>query len=89
MRVTGYKGACTTVLSKKVSIFLMNVYRHTLRLFPVKSYFKSTHFIYTNNRLGGLPFSTCAPRGVGGVKPPIHFHCVFHAKRGWVGPDSM
>ena len=26
---------------------------------------------------------------VGGVKPPIHFHCVLHAKRGWVGPDSM
>ena len=20
--------------------------------------------------------------GVGGVKPPIHFHCVLHAKRG-------
>ena len=29
-----------------------------------------------------------APIG-GGVKPPIHFHCVLHAKRGWVGPDSM
>ena len=26
--------------------------------------------------------------GGGGVKPPIHFHCVLHA-RGWVGPDSM
>ena len=26
---------------------------------------------------------------VGGVKPPKHFHCVLHAKRGWVGPDSM
>ena len=26
---------------------------------------------------------------VGGVKPPIYFHCVLHAKRGWVGPDSM
>ena len=25
----------------------------------------------------------------GGVKPPIHFHCVLHAKRGWVGPVSM
>ena len=23
------------------------------------------------------------------VKPPTHFHCVLHAKRGWVGPDSM
>ena len=23
---------------------------------------------------------------VGGVMPPIHFHCVLHAKRGWVGP---
>ena len=23
---------------------------------------------------------------VGGVKPPIHFHYVLHAKRGWVGP---
>ena len=37
----------------------------------------------------GLPFSTYAPRGVGGVKPPIHFHCVLHAKRGKVGADSM
>ena len=27
--------------------------------------------------------------GVGGVKPPIHFHCVLHAKRGRGGPDSM
>ena len=27
--------------------------------------------------------------GVGGVKPPIHFHCILHAKWGWVGPDSM
>ena len=27
--------------------------------------------------------------GVGGVQPPIHFHCVLHAKRGLVGPDSM
>ena len=27
--------------------------------------------------------------GVGGVKPPLHFHCVLHAKRGWVGPNSM
>ena len=23
--------------------------------------------------------------GVGGLKPPIHFHCVLHAKSGWVG----
>ena len=30
----------------------------------------------------GLQFSTYAPRGVGGFKPPIHFHCVLHAKRG-------
>ena len=31
----------------------------------------------------GLPFSTYAPRGGGeGFKPPIHFHCVLHAKRG-------
>ena len=39
----------------------------------------------------GLPFSTYAPKGGGGggVKPPIHFHYVLHAKRGWVGPDSM
>ena len=37
----------------------------------------------------GLPFSTYTPRKGGGVKPPIHFHCVLHAKRGWVGPDSM
>ena len=27
--------------------------------------------------------------GGGGVKPPIHFHCVLHAEMGWVGLDSM
>ena len=36
-----------------------------------------------------LSCSTYAPRGVGEVKPPIHFHCILHAKRGWVGPDSL
>ena len=30
----------------------------------------------------GLPLITYAPRGRGGVKPPIHFYCVLHAKRG-------
>ena len=45
------------------------------------------HFFFFFFR--GLPFSTYAPRRVGGVNPPIHFHCVLHAKRGWVGPDSM
>ena len=24
-------------------------------------------------------------RGQAEVKPPIHFHCVLHTKRGWVG----
>ena len=38
---------------------------------------------------GGLPLITYAPRGRGGVKAPIHFHCVLHAKRGGGGPDSM
>ena len=28
-------------------------------------------------------------RGGGGVKSPIHFHCVLHAKRGRGGPESM
>ena len=42
----------------------------------------------------GLPFNTYAPKcvcvgGGGGVKPPIHFHCVLHAESGWVGPGSM
>ena len=32
--------------------------------------------------LRGLPLITYAPRGVGGVKPPIHFHCVFTCKKG-------
>ena len=27
--------------------------------------------------------------GVCGVKPPVHFHRVLHAKQGLVGPDSM
>ena len=26
---------------------------------------------------------------LGGAKPPIHFHCVLHAKSGWVGLDSL
>ena len=43
-----------------------------------------------NVLIRGLPFSTYALGGWGGgVKPPIHLHCVLHAKRGWVGPDSM
>ena len=30
-----------------------------------------------------LPLITNAPRGEeGGSKPPIHFHCLLHAKRG-------
>ena len=38
----------------------------------------------------GLPLITYAPRGGGGgVKSPIHFHCVLHAKRGGGGLDSM
>ena len=37
----------------------------------------------------GLPSITYAPRGRGGVKSPIHFYCVFHAKRGGGGPESM
>ena len=28
-------------------------------------------------------------KGGGGVKPPRYFHCVLHAKRGWVVPDGM
>ena len=38
---------------------------------------------------GGLPLITYAPRGRGGVKPPIQFYCVLHAKRGGGGPNSM
>ena len=30
----------------------------------------------------GLPLITYAPRGRGGVKSRIHFHCVLHAERG-------
>ena len=40
--------------------------------------------------VGGLPLITYAARGRGrGVKSPIHFHCVLHAKRGGGDPDSM
>ena len=42
--------------------------------------------------LRGLPLITYAPRGRGGgVKPPIHFYCVLHAKVGGGGgvPNSM
>ena len=60
----------------------------------------NTHRIFNNSRsvyaiifswnyTWGLPFSTYAPSGVGEVKPSIHFHCVLHAKKGWVGPDRM
>ena len=39
----------------------------------------------------GLPFSMYAPRGGAEIKPPIHFYCVLHAKKGGGGggPDSM
>ena len=39
--------------------------------------------------VGDLPLITYAPRGRGGVKSPIHFHCVLHAKSGVEGPDHM
>ena len=42
--------------------------------------------------LWGLPLITYAHRGRGGgggVKPPIHFYCVLHAKRGGGGANSM
>ena len=48
--------------------------------------------IDSNVPVRGLPLSTYATRGGGGggVKSPIHFHCVLHAKRGGGGgPDSM
>ena len=37
----------------------------------------------------GIPFSTYVSTGRWGVKSPILFHCVLHAKRGEGGPDSM
>ena len=44
--------------------------------------------------LRGLSLITYAPRetgGGGGVKPPIHFYCVLHAKTGGGarGPENM
>ena len=40
--------------------------------------------------LWGLPFSTYAPIGEeAGVKSPIHFHCILHAKREGRCPDGM
>ena len=48
------------------------------------------HLIRTSkNRIGAFHLVRTHLGWVGGVKPPIHFHCVLHAKRGWVGPDSM
>ena len=47
-----------------------------------------SHLLFCN-WLRGLPLITYAPRGRGGVKPPIHFYCVLHAKRGGGGPESM
>ena len=41
------------------------------------------------DRLGAFHLVRTHLGGMGGVNPPIHFHCVLHAKRGWVGPDSM
>ena len=40
-------------------------------------------------QVGGLPFSTYAPKGKGGIKPPIHFPCVLHVKTLGGGPNSM
>ena len=38
-----------------------------------------------NPETRGFPFSTYTPRGRGGIKSPIHFHCVLHAKQGGGG----
>ena len=47
--------------------------------YPVMVYsYGAFHLVRTH--LGG---------GGDAVKPPIHFHCVLLAKKGWVGPDSM
>ena len=50
-----------------------------------------SHMVFEINMIkeGALHLVRTHLEGVGGVKPPIHFHCLLHAKRGWVGPDSM
>ena len=42
--------------------------------------------MYVNNHLRSGVFHLVRTHlgGVGGFKPPIHFHCVLHAKRGWM-----
>ena len=53
---------------------------------PLVSYF----LLYANHFPKGAFHLVCTHLGVvGEVQSPIHFHCVLHAKRGWVGPDSM
>ena len=37
---------------------------------------------------GGPSINYVRNEGEGGVKPPIHFHCVLHGKRGGGGQDS-
>ena len=43
------------------------------------------------SHIRGLPLITYAPRATGGGgKPPIHFYCVLHAKKGGGGvQESM
>ena len=43
---------------------------------------------FSRNVLGAFHLVRTHLEGMGGVKPPIHFHCVLHAKGGG-GPESM
>ena len=72
--------------------YLKSGYKDTSSKCPYQNDFFLISLISQNTshrKLWGLPFSTYAPRGVGGVKPPLHFHCELHAKRRLVGQDSM
>ena len=50
--------------------------------------FSTTSSFYSYS-LMGPSITTYASRGRRGVKPPIHFYCVLHAKRGEEGPNSI
>ena len=41
--------------------------------------------IFWKRNIWGHPLIKYAPKGRGGVKSPIHFHCVLHAKKGGKG----
>ena len=69
-----------------------HVWTHSTRLYAHLFQFVWTHsttFILQFSHIGTFHLVRTHLGGGGGVKSPIHLHCVLHAKRGEGDPDSI